>query len=112
LSMTSLLSTAYVLWYIPPRLPTQPIVRGITPVYALHYQADGPIEEYLPWMNGALGAVLSFMAWADYRRGRPEDVWKGLLPAVVFAIIMFARTQMRPLDVGGLERLRYGYKGA
>jgi len=112
LSISSLASTAYVLWYFPPRIPTQPLVRGKTPVYALHYQADGPIEEYLPWLNGVMSALLAMMAGVDYRRGRPEDMWRGLLPGMIFAIVMFARTQMRPLDVAGLERLRYGYKGA
>ena len=32
--------------------------------------------------------------------------------AVVFLLVLVARTQLRPVDVGELERLRYRYKGA
>jgi len=36
----------------------------------------------------------------------------GLVPGFVFGVILFARTQLRPVDVGSLEKLRYRYKGA
>ena len=32
--------------------------------------------------------------------------------AVVFLLVLVARTQLRPVDVGELEQLRYRYKGA
>jgi hypothetical protein len=30
----------------------------------------------------------------------------------VFLLLFLAKTQLRPVDVEGLEKLRYGYKGA
>lgn len=31
---------------------------------------------------------------------------------VVFVLVFLVRSQLAPIDVAGLERLRYGYKGA
>lgn len=31
---------------------------------------------------------------------------------VVCLVVIVARRELRPVDVDGLERLRYGYKGA
>lgn len=44
--------------------------------------------------------------------GAEEELYLSLLPGVVFLVIYVARSQLRPVDVGELERLRYGYKGA
>jgi len=112
LGVTSLLSTAWILHFFPPTLQNRYGTRdrkGKMPVYAVQYQAEGPIEEYLPWLNGAVGMFLAVSAWFD---GRVESAWRNVLPAAIFAVIMVVRRQMRPVDVEGLERMRYQYKGA
>ena len=81
-------------------------------MYAVQYQAEGPIEEYLPILTGVLSLVLAFAAILSWRKGLVLETWQCALPAIVFSIVMFARRQMTPLDVEGLERLRYVYKGA
>lgn len=44
--------------------------------------------------------------------GMEDELYLSLLPGVVFLVGFVARGQLRPVDVGELERLRYGYKGA
>lgn len=109
LSITSLLSTAYTLHFIPL---TTPDTKGKTPLYRL--EPGSPVTTYLPYLNGGLSALLTLIALLAWRRERVEEAWRGVLPGVVFAVVMFARREMGVVsrEVGGLERLRYGYKGA
>jgi len=44
--------------------------------------------------------------------GAEDEMYLSLLPGVVFLIIYVTRTQLRPVDVAELEKLKYGYKGA
>ncbi|KAI9844866.1 MAG: hypothetical protein M1838_001989 [Thelocarpon superellum] len=106
LSTTSLLSTAYILLRIP--------LTGISAFSALNTVLS-PIERYLASLNGALSALVFLIGtvrknrlqeWADARS------WLGLVPGVLFALVMLARREMRAVDVRGLEALRYEYKGA
>jgi hypothetical protein len=39
-------------------------------------------------------------------------MWFSVMPAAVFLVVYAVRTQLKPVDVGELERLKYGYKGA
>jgi len=115
LSVSSLLSTAWTLHYFPPRMrQRRSAAMGLRArsMYRLQYQAEGPIEEYLPWLNGGLCGVLAFIAVLEWRKGRVDAAWRSAVPGIIFVIVMSARRQMRPLDVDGLERLRYEYKGA
>lgn len=35
-----------------------------------------------------------------------------LFSTAIFLVILFARSQMMPVDIAALERLKYNYKGA
>ncbi|MBE7180484.1 MAG: hypothetical protein INR71_04600, partial [Terriglobus roseus] len=68
---------------------------------------------YVPILNGALSFVLAFQSAVAPRGSAGAQLWPpGWLPAVVFALVLLADWQLRPVDVGELERLRYRYKGA
>lgn len=90
---------------------------------------DGPVEKFLPLLNLALCLVV----WLKSRTAKDEVAgWEGGLPTreffpprfpnsgskwlirclVVFVLVFLVRSQLAPIDVAGLERLRYGYKGA
>jgi len=66
----------------------------------------------LPWLNAALTAVLALSGVLAWRRDLPNEAWRAFLPAAIFAVTMYARSQLVPLDVASLERLKYNYKGA
>lgn len=98
----------------------------------------GPIEKYIVPLNAALCFIIALKAWSASRGKRtssqpPEDLVGYLiplskfyldqrlvspmdqradLPAVIFILILIARSQLKPVDVEGLDRLRYRYKGA
>jgi hypothetical protein len=54
----------------------------------------------------ALREVTSGRGWREGMAGG------GLVPGFVFGVVMVGRELLRPVDVGELEGLRYGYKGA
>lgn len=114
LSITSLLSTAYILHFIPPKQKQPPDPKGKRPLYLMRGQDDGPINQYLPWLDGALGAFIALLGLLSWRKGAIDagDTWRAVLPGIIFAVVMLAREQLAPLDVDGLERLKYDYKGA
>lgn len=70
------------------------------------------MRKYLVYLNAALCVVLALREVAGGRGWREGMAGGGLVPGFVFALVLFARTQLAPVDVGELERLRYGYKGA
>lgn len=78
-------------------------------------EEGGPVERYVAVLAGALNAVMALRGWAEVRRGAAtwgrEGIW-AVLPGVVWVVVLAARTQLRPVDVTGLEELRYRYKGA
>jgi hypothetical protein len=51
-------------------------------------------------------------AWRAKVKGREDDMWFSVMPGVVFLVVYGLRTQLKPVDIGQLERLKYGYKGA
>jgi hypothetical protein len=102
--ITSLLSTAYALWMTPSRAPTPSSVQAA--------QLQGPIEKYLDHLNAILCIILLPFAWKAKSTGREDDMWFSVMPGVVFLVIYGLRTQLKPVDIGELERLKYGYKGA
>ncbi|KAK4998675.1 hypothetical protein LTR66_002143 [Elasticomyces elasticus] len=109
LAISSLLSTAYILHFIPPAKPDR---KGKRPVYLAQAEDGGPVRKYLISLNAGLCGVLVFVALAAWKKDRPEEIWRGLVPGVTYAIVTYARSQMVSIDVGQLERLRYEYKGA
>ncbi|KAL9095669.1 MAG: hypothetical protein Q9165_002101 [Trypethelium subeluteriae] len=117
LSVTSLLSTAYIVCYIPPRKIDK---KGKRPVYiAEREEAVGPVRKNLIWLVAALCAALVIDSISVARKlGNDESwvtdprIWWISLPSVIFGLVMFARSQMTPIDTTELQRARYPYKGA
>ena len=72
------------------------------------------MEQYLPYLNAALAGLLVIAGWALEAKRGSEVVWFGFgfLPAVVYGVVIAAKTIMGSVDVGELEGLKYRYKGA
>lgn len=65
---------------------------------------------YMPLLNAVLSGVLALQSVVS-KRG--PQLWPpAWVPAAVFWLILAVRYMLRPVDVEGLEKLRYGYKGA
>jgi hypothetical protein len=102
--ITSLLSTAYALWSTPSRAPSASSPQSSQP--------QGPIEKYLDHLNAILCILLLPFAWKAKSKGREDDMWFSVMPGVVFVVVYAVRTQLKPVDIAQLEKLKYGYKGA
>ncbi|KAF2239392.1 hypothetical protein EV356DRAFT_528652 [Viridothelium virens] len=117
ISITSLLSTAYIVYFMPPRKIDK---KGKRPVYiAEREEAVGPVRKYLISLVAALCTALAINGISVARKlGHDEpwitnpQIWWTLLPSVIFGLVMFARSQMTPIDTAELQRARYPYKGA
>jgi hypothetical protein len=73
----------------------------------------GPLELYLPYLNAVLVVLLALAGFVGQQRAKEgEGLWFALLPGLVFGFVGVAKGIMGSVDVGQLERLRYGYKGA
>jgi hypothetical protein len=75
----------------------------------------GPLELYLPYLNAILVVLLALTGFVGQQRvkeGQGEGMWFALLPGVVYGVVVVAKGIMGSVDVGELEGLRYGYKGA
>lgn len=81
----------------------------------------GPLRMALPWLNGAICAVLGLTAVVLYRGdgsgrgGQVEGTWIFcLLPGIAAGMVEVAMRSMRDVEtgVGELEGLKYRYKGA
>jgi hypothetical protein len=123
LSITSLLSTTYLLYILPPgqtaisyldtvNSPSskdKPIRRQFSTTRGLD---DGPIKQYLPYLNLGLCGMLVLSRMVV---GRKIELWWGFswLPAGVYAVVLLAKWLMGSVDPEGeLGGLRYGFKGA
>jgi hypothetical protein len=84
---------------------------------------NGPLRMALPWLNGAICAVLGLTAVVLYhsgssdggRGGGVDETWIFCsLPGIAWAMVEVAMRSMRDVEegVGELKRLRYRYKGA
>lgn len=106
-AIASLLATAYILYYLPHAPETAGSRRPGPP------DAGRSVRRHVVPLNGVLSAVLAVregLAGTGWREGLAGG--GGYVPAFVFLLVLVARTQLRPVDVGELERLRYRYKGA
>ena len=56
--------------------------------------------------------LLALQARRAKTNGITDEVWLAVLPSLVFLLLFLVKTQLRPVDVAELEKLRYGYKGA
>nr|POE82263.1 hypothetical protein CFP56_67027 [Quercus suber] len=108
LSVTSLLSTSYILQYLPVQTPDR---KGKKPVYQLE-AARGPVERYIVYLNAALAGLLVLVSAVSWWKGLRERAWKEALPGIVMGLTMVVRELLAPLDLEDLQRAKYDYKGA
>ena len=108
LSATSLLSTAYMLAYIPPQKRDP---KGKRPIRGA---GEGPIKRYLVSLNTVICVVLILASWSMGWWGKGEEGGLGVLclvPGLVLCVVAMARRLVLSVDVDELEGLRYQYKG-
>ncbi len=77
LSVSSMLSTAYILKFMPIEAPDR---KGKRPVYQVE-AGKGPVERYMVYLNGALAGLLSLAAVVSWMKGLGDDAWREPLPA-------------------------------
>ena len=73
---------------------------------------ESPIKQYLPYLNLGLCGVLVVAGMVV--RMKRDVIWVGFgnIPAAVYLIVLLVKSVMGSVDVGELEGLKYGYKGA
>ncbi|KAK2625646.1 hypothetical protein QTJ16_004958 [Diplocarpon rosae] len=123
LSISSLLSTLYLIYCSPPgktgiaflddiNMPSTP--QSMTARKRAMLQAtDGPIKKYLPYLNIGVCSILIALGGVSRRKG--VGLWLGFewLPAVVYVVVVTSKWEMGSVNPEEeLERLRYGLKGA
>ncbi|KAI4763860.1 hypothetical protein E4T52_04206 [Aureobasidium sp. EXF-3400] len=108
LSLTSLGVTVYILLYVH----SAPAAVDSSNLSAAMIDSRGPLDIALPWLDAALTAVLALSGVLAWKRDLVNEAWRAFLPAAIFLVTMYARSQLVPLDVASLERLKYNYKGA
>jgi hypothetical protein len=129
LSITSLLSTAYLLYILPPGCTAIPLLDAlntntntdpktkagasrIADPLVLRTVEHGPIRSYLPYLNLVLSAVLALLGQVFIGR---EMIWWGFawLPGGVYAVVLLAKVVMGSVNPEAeLGALRYEFKGA
>ena len=78
-------------------------------------QDDGPIAQYLPYLNLGLCIVLGLLGMVASGSSKGDSLWWGFgwLPAGVYVVVLLAKYVMGSVDPEGeLGGLRYGFKGA
>ncbi|KAI9664802.1 MAG: hypothetical protein M1821_006250 [Bathelium mastoideum] len=86
LGVTSLISTGYIIYFMPPRKPDP---KGKRPVYVVEKEeASGPMRKYLVWITAALCGILAVNGVQIARklgddRAETTDprIWRCLLPS-------------------------------
>ncbi|KAM3074236.1 hypothetical protein ACMFMG_002940 [Clarireedia jacksonii] len=131
LSITSLLSTSYLLYSLPPGLTGIPILDSLntktqtqthshtrTRTRTLPVSSSsGPLQIYLPPLNILLSATLGLLGSLAKAKARSQGsiLWFGFewVPAGIYAVVVAAKMVMGSVDPEEeLKGLRYGYKGA
>jgi hypothetical protein len=111
LAVTSLCSSSFIMRYLPMGSPN---ARGRA--REINVEIDGPVEMYLPYLNGGVSGLLLLASWSLKRHtDSQEGLWVFLLlPAIMFAMIMIARKSMADVEAGisQLDSMKYNYKGA
>ncbi|KAL8645064.1 MAG: hypothetical protein Q9210_006915, partial [Variospora velana] len=108
LAISSLLCTAYILFLLPNGKPANVRMNPAT------FDGQGPIRRYLTYLNGGLGILVGLNAFRFRSQdGVHDGFWLFcVLPSAVFFIVFLARRTMFSVDIEGLEKLKYPYKGA
>jgi hypothetical protein len=126
LSTTSLVSTAYLLFILPPGVTAISFIDNLNAAslsassraqarsqVLRHFGIDeGPIRQYLPYLNLGLCGILVLLGMVV---GRKVELWWGFswLPASVYAVVLVAKYVMGSVDPESeLGSLKYGFKGA
>lgn len=82
----------------------------------INLEIDGPVETYLPYLNGGISGLLLLASWSLKRRPESQEgLWVFLLlPAIIFVMVMIARKSMADVEAGiaQLDSMKYDYKGA
>lgn len=136
LSITSLLSSAYTLYCLPSSTTGFPALDAFwakkPPAAAASRHDDeeretnarlpqlgdridkSPLELYLPSLNLVLVGLISMIGilLGSSRFGGELGTLYALLPAGVLVLVVVVKLEMGSVDVGELEGLKYGYKGA
>ncbi|KAA8564971.1 hypothetical protein MFRU_008g01820 [Monilinia fructicola] len=134
LSITSLLSTAFLVYTLPPEKTAISILdnlnqptKGSAPSKTRVTGVDnGPLETYLPTLNLVLSSVLGILGAlikskhqskaSSAAAGAEADIfWTGFewLPLAIYLVVLLAKTVMGSVDPEEeLGSLRYKYKGA
>lgn len=127
LSITSLLSTAYLIYSLPPGSTAIPFLDAIdtnpdknAKPKAIRNAGNllvtgtdyGPVMTYLPYLNIVLSVLLALLGLVS--RGK-EAVWFGFawLPGSVYGVSLLAKVVMGSVNPEAeLSALRYEFKGA
>lgn len=126
-SIASLLATAYTLYFLPlPPTEMEPIdgkpVRGSyktppwekkaseksvrRPVPYISSQLADHLADYLVMVNRAVcGALALWEVWIGSDYSKALGVGGGFLPGVICMVIVYARTELRIIDMDSLEKL-------
>jgi hypothetical protein len=136
LAITSFLASAYTLYFLP--LP--PVKIGIinitdlkttkqggygwnvpadsnatkqerTPVPYLSDEVTDLVARYIVSVNGAMCVLLALLElWQARTWSEGVQVGGGYLPGFVLSVVLWARRELRPVDMGELEQLKYRSK--
>ncbi|KAJ9607007.1 hypothetical protein H2200_009018 [Cladophialophora chaetospira] len=130
LSITSLVSSAYMMYMIPLGTPLGSLSKVLRPTPSAQQQRDhafsrtsflltsdeSPINQYLPYLNAFISVLLFLASWAyRSRTGAPAGFWVVLLfPGINFIMVFMTKRSMAEVQTGlsELRGMRYEYKGA
>lgn len=80
LSLSSLVCTAYILFFMPIEAQEK---KGKKPIYKIEAERT-PVEKYLVYLDAALAGLLLLAAGLSWRKGLGDDAWRECLPAGTF----------------------------
>jgi len=89
---------------------------AVAPRRPVPYVSDEMAELLAKYVIPVNGALCLLLALAELWQGRTWSegvtVGGGLLPGLILTIVMWARRELRVVDLGELEKLRYRTKGS
>ncbi|KAJ4357899.1 uncharacterized protein N0V89_002476 [Didymosphaeria variabile] len=131
LAILSFLASAYILYFLPlpplrisvshvldlqsskPQSRSNP-TETKAQTRSMPYISDSTAELVAQWIVVANGSLCAVLAIAEVLQDRPwgegMTVGGGYLPGLVLAVVLFARRELRAVDMTELERLMYSSK--